>query len=147
MRVTAASLFFLFTLACASGSGDRPADVAKPGIVVRQAGSIFFGSSTTAPVSFDITITNNATVPLIVKEVELTSPGMMQYTIARESKLFREVIEPGQSRTLGMTATAYTRDTRNRSDEPLSVQTFVRFEVNGKPFREVVLQQFAGSGQ
>ena len=136
----------LLAAACASASGDRPADIAKPDITVRQAGSIFFGSTTSAPVSLDVHITNNATVPLRVREIEVRSPGMMQYTLARESKTFNETIAPGQSRTLGLVATAYANNTSRQISEPLSVQAIVRFEANGRGFREIVLERLAGPG-
>jgi hypothetical protein len=146
MRAFISSLL-LVAIGCAGAIAERPADIAKPDIRVRQAGSIFFGSSGSAPASFEITVTNNATVALRVKEIELTSPGMMQYSIGRASKLFNEIVEPGQSKTLGMSATAYTQNTRIHSDEPLSVQAIVRLEAGGHGFREVVLEQFAGMGQ
>jgi hypothetical protein len=132
--------------ACGSSSGNRPADVEKPSISIRQASSIFFGSSNTAPVTIDISITNNAKVPLRVREIEVRSPGMMQYGLQRTAKTFNETIPAGESRTLGLVATAIANQARTRSDEPLAVQAVVRFEVNGRGFREIVLENFAGSG-
>lgn len=136
----------LLTAACGSASGARPAGVARPDIRVRQAGSIFFGSTGSAPVSIDVHITNNANVPLRVREVEIRSTGMMQYSVDRTVKIFNETLDPGQSHTFGLVATARTRQTRVPSSEPLAIQTVVRFEANGRGFREVVLEQFAGSG-
>jgi len=133
-------------LACGSASGDRPADIEKPSISVRQASSIFFGSSNTAPVTIDVHVTNNAKVPLLVKEIDVRSPGMMQYGLVRTTKTFNETIPPGESRTLGMVVTAIANQARTRSDEPLAVQAIVRFQVNGRGFREIVLENFAGSG-
>ena len=145
MRRLLVSLLLL-AAACASSSGDRPSDVAKPDIRVRQAGSIFFGSGTDSPVTIDVHITNNATVPLRVREIEVRSPGMMQYGILRKSQVYNETIPPGESRTLGLVATAVARQTRTVSSEPLSIQAVIRFEANGRGFREVVMEQFAGSG-
>jgi hypothetical protein len=145
MRRLSSLLLVLVAVACAS-SGDRPADIAKPDISVRQAGPIFFGSTGSTPVSIDVHITNNATVPVTVREIEIRSPGMMQYTLQRTSKLFHETIPAGTSRTLGLVATAYTNNPSRASGEPLAVQAVVRFEANGRGFREVVMEQFAGSG-
>ena len=139
-------LLLLLSAACGSTSGSRPADVARPEIAVRQAGSIFFGSSGVAPVSIDVHITNTANVPLRVRQIEVRSPGMMQYSLVRTSKLFNETIAPGESRTLGLVATAVARETRAPSSEPLAVQAVIRFEANGRGFREVIMEQFAGSG-
>lgn len=138
---------FLFVLAgCGSSSGSRPADIERPSIDIRQASPIFFGSTNSAPVTIDLHITNNARVALQVREIELRSPGMMQYRLVRAAKIFNETIEPGQSRTLGMVVTAVTSDPRVPSDEPLAVQAVVRFTVDGRGFREIVLEHFAGSG-
>jgi len=139
-------LLLLLSAACGSSSGNRPADVAKPDIDVRQTSSIFFGSSGITPVSLEVHITNRSGVPLRVREIQLRSTGMMQYGIRPMSKLFNETIAPGESSTLGITATAEARPMRAPSSEPLSVQAIVRFEANGRGFREVIMEQFAGSG-
>jgi hypothetical protein len=136
----------LFTLGCGTSSGERPADIPRPDISVQQAGSIFFGSSTSAPVSIDVRVTNTATVPITVREVEISSPGMMQYSINRATKTFNETIPPGETRTVGLTATAVSRQARTTTQEPLSVRAIVRLEANGRGFREIVMQQFAGPG-
>jgi hypothetical protein len=135
----------LIAAACASTSGNRPADIAKPSIVIRQSGSFYFGSSPSAPISIDVTVTNNASVPLRVREIEVGSTGMMQYSVDRASKIFNETLQPGESRTMGLTSTARSRSARP-SMEPLSVQAVVRFEANGRGFREIVTHQFAGPG-
>lgn len=135
----------LFTLACASGAS-RPADVAAPTVVIQQANTIFFGSGTSAPVTLDVHIRNNAKVPIRLREVEIRSPGMSQYTLLRTSRLFAETIPAGETRSVSLVATAVREQTRFRTEEPLSVSANLRFEVNGKPFREVILHQFAGEG-
>lgn len=143
MRTVIASAL-LFTLACASGSSsDRPASIAQPEISVRQAGPIFFGSSSTAGVSIDVQVTNRADVPLVVREVEVSSPGMTQYTIERGRKLFNVTVPPGETKTVGLVATAVARQTQTPTSEPLIVRAFVRLEAGGKSFREVVVDQFS----
>ena len=135
----------LIAAACASSSGNRPADIAKPSILIRQSGSFFFGSSPSAPISLDVTVTNNANVPLRVREIEVGSTGMMQYAVEPSKKIFNEILAPGESRTMGLTSTVRARSARIPSMEPLSVQAVIRFEANGRGFREIVTHQFAGS--
>ena len=135
----------LLTFACGTGN-TRPAGVAAPTIVIEQANTIFFGSGTSAPVTMDVHVRNNATVPIRLREVEIRSPGMAQYTLLRVSRLFSETIPPGETRTVSLLATAVREQTRFRAEEPLSVSAFVRMEANGQPFRELILQQIAGSG-
>ena len=136
----------LLAAACASSSNERPADVAKPEITVRQAGPLYFASTNRASVSIDVQIRNNATVPLRVREIEVRSPGMMQYSLIRQAKIFNETIPAGEERTLGLVATAVANNVRSVTSEPLTVQAIVRFEVNGRGFREIVLERAAGPG-
>ena len=134
----------ILALGCASAA-DRPAGVAQPQIAIRQAGPIFFGSQSTTSASIDVQVTNRANVPLRLREVDVSSPGMTQYTLQRTTKLFDEVIPPGETRTVGLVATAIARDTRTLISEPLMVRAFLRFEAGGTSFREIVTEQFAGS--
>ena len=137
----------LLTLACASGNGSgRPDGVAEPTINIRQSSPIYFGSGTSAPVSLNVYVTNNANVPIRVRQVEIRSPGMSQFTLIQTSRLFGETIPPGESRTLSLMATAVRSQTRFRAEEPLSVVAVVRMEAKGQEFRKVVMEQFAGAG-
>ena len=146
MQRTIGVSLILLTLACSSAGTNRPAGVAAPTIVVNQVSPIFFGSGTSAPVSLEIYVKNNATVPIRVREVEIRSPGMSQFTLLRTTKLFGETIPPGETRTLSLMATAVREQTRFRAEEPLSIVANVRLEANGQQFREIVLQRFAGPG-
>ena len=142
-----ALLFFALLVAgCTSSLASRPKDIPQPTIQVRQEGSIYFGSGMEAAASIDIEVTNNAKVPLLIKEVEVSSPGMAEYTIVRTSKLFNDTVEPGQSRVVGLVATAIARDVRRDRYEPLSLRAVIRFEAEGKAFREIVFQHLAGEG-
>ena len=105
-----------------------------------------FGSGDEAPVSINIQVTNNAAMPLRIREVEITSPGMMQYSVPRVSKLFNETVAPGETRVVGMVASAIARQARVDRYEPLSLRAVIRIEGGGKDFREIVFQQIAGEG-
>lgn len=136
----------VFTLACSSSGTSRPAGVAAPTIVVEQANTIFFGSGLSAPVTMEVHVRNNANVPIRVREVEIRSPGMSQYTLQRTSRLFSETVPPGETRTVSLIATAVREQTRFRAEEPLSISAVIRLEANGTQFREIILSQIAGSG-
>jgi hypothetical protein len=136
----------LAAVACSSSSGtDRPANVAKPDIVVEnKASSIFFGSGSTAPVPLDITITNNASVPLRLRRIQIESPSMVEYTLRPFQRIFNEEIGPGQTKTISVVSTAYTNIARLNVTEPLQIRAIVEFEgpAPGKTrFREIVFQR------
>ena len=138
-NAVASALALLLLAACASSGGDRPASIAQPEIQVRQAGPIFFASFTTTPFSIEVQITNRATVPLVLRDIEVSSPGgSSQYTIARSRRQFEETIAPGQTRKFSLDATAVATDASERpANDSLIVRAFVRFEAEGKSFREV----------
>jgi hypothetical protein len=83
----------LFALGCASTTPDRPANIAQPEIRVRQAGPIFLSQGTT-PVSIDVEITNRADVPLVIREVEISSPDSGQHRSSAR-RLVNETVAPG----------------------------------------------------
>jgi hypothetical protein len=140
-------LFVLFfILGCASGGSGRPDGVAEPTIVIQQSSPIYFGSTTSAPVSLNVYVRNNANVPIRVRQIEIRSPGMSQFTLIQTSRLFGETIPPGETRTLSLMATAVRSQTRFRAEEPLSVVAVIRMEAKGQEFRQIVMEQFAGAG-
>lgn len=142
-----AALLLLLPLGCATSAPEqeRPAEIAKPGILVAQRGEIYFGGGEETPVQLEIQIHNRATVPLLVREIEVSSPQMMQYQIVRSARAYNETIPPGETRMLPLSARAVTFDTERRAyDEPLSILGFVRFEAGGRRFREIVRQRVVG---
>ena len=141
MRNIAASAL-LFLAACSS-TGDRPSNIAQPEIVVSQAGPIFFGQAAQTDVTVDVRITNRATVPITLREVEVSSANAEQYSIPRSRRTFKETIAPGETRTVQVLATAVAQNLNPRFAQPLIVRTFLRFEADGKSFREAVLKDFA----
>ena len=136
MRRPVLCLALLLTVACGS-LASRPVNVPQPSIVTRSVGSIFFGSGNSAPVYLEVAVTNHASVPLRVRNIEIRSLGMVHYTLQPVRRLFNETIPPGQTRTLSLITSAYTT-VRNPGDEPLSLRTMVTMEAEGKPFREIV---------
>lgn len=134
---------FLLAAACASTNVSRPADIAQPEIQVRPAGPVFLTQSS-SPLTIEVTVTNKANVPLAIREVEVSSLGSDQYEIPTARRIYPdEVVAPGETRTVSLSATAAARNSGTRVGQPLHVRTFVRFEANGKTFREVVIEQFA----
>lgn len=140
MRIILASVLLL-AAGCASTGGDRPADVAKPEIRVNRVGPVFFGSSPTTSVSIDVHVTNRAAVPILVREVEISSQGASQYTIERARELFHETIPPGETRTVNLVATAIALQSGVTEGEPMPVRVTLRLEANGKSFRETKLDR------
>jgi hypothetical protein len=123
--------------ACGSAS-TRPPELSRPEIDVRLAGNPYFGSTSTAPATIEVEVVNTANVPVIVRRIEIDSPGMAQYQVVRTNKIVRETIAPGEGRVIAMTVTL-VRAARNLS-EPLTLRAFIDFESAGDvSWREVVM--------
>jgi hypothetical protein len=138
-------LVLLSSIACGTAAAGRPATVPEPEIWMQQVGQIFFGSGNSAPVTVNVEITNFAAIPLTLREVQLTSPGMMEYAIQPISRRFAEEIPPGESRSVTIFATAFTNIARLSPREPLSLRAVVHFEADSIRFREHVNQRIVGT--
>ena len=131
------ALVTLLLLAAACSSGRRPANVKQPEIRGHAVGSIFFGSSQTAAVDVEVSVTNRADVPLIVHAIRISSPMMDQYTLQSAERSFHQTLAPGESQTFALSATAYTNRTNLEPTEPLQLRVDVDCEAAGARFREI----------
>ena len=128
----------LVALACGSTSG-RPTTIAEPDIDLALAQEIFFGSSATAPATFEVRVRNNATVPISLRRVDLETPAMTEWGFPRQSRSYNEVIQPGETRSVRFFATAYTNTSRR--SEPLSFRARLEFQAGGTRWHELVHEQ------
>jgi hypothetical protein len=136
-RLALPALLFLFAVACGSGSQpQRPANFPAPELDVRLAHEVFFGSSSSAPANIDIEVKNRATTPLVVRRVEVDSPGMVEYAIRHAVRDFRQTVNPGESKTMTVFATAET--SVRRPTERLTIRAVIEMEAQGKIWREYV---------
>lgn len=132
-----AAVATLFALACGSAGSSRPAGVVAPEIRADLVGTIFFGSGNTAPANIDVRVTNRANVPIVLRHVEVDSPGMGTYTLRRTTREVRETISPGDTKRVTVFATAITT-VRNPS-EPLTIRVLADFEAGKDRWREIVM--------
>jgi hypothetical protein len=96
------SILLLLAVACASNQASRPAGIAQPDLDARMVNPLFFGSGTEAHATIEVAIQNRASAPIIVRRIELDSPGMSQYSLLRSVRDYRETIPAGETKTLTM---------------------------------------------
>lgn len=130
-------LSVLIAAACASGGRSGPSGVTQADVDVRTAGSLFFGSGTSAPLNLDVTVTNRASVPMTVRSIRISSPGMMQFTVRPAQKMFATILEPGETKTFPLSTTAIASRSRLSPTEPLNLRADIDFETNGRRFKEI----------
>ena len=137
------SLVLFVVVACASGGGGsstRPKGMERPDIDVNLANPLFFGSGTTAPATIDVTVRNRGSEPFIIRRVELSSPGMMQYGLIPTTREFRQSVAAGETKAVTVFATAQTAV--RRPSEPLTIRAIIEFEAaNKERWREIVMAQ------
>ena len=138
----ALALSALLAAACATQSG-RPEGWPRPEAAIRQHGNLFFGSGSTSPAFFDITVENPLNQPLTIRRVRIESPGMAQYGLVPTERVFAETIQPGGVGTVQITPTAVT--TTSRPSEPLTVRVIIYYQAGERSFREIYMAS-ASSG-
>jgi len=126
----------LLLVAAACASMNRPDTPGRPEVGVRQLGTLFFGSGSTSPVTFEVGVRNAAAEPIQLLRVRLeSSPSMAQYSTNPVERVLNETLAPGQVKSISLTATARTL-TRNPT-EPLSMRAFVEYSSGGTRHREL----------
>jgi hypothetical protein len=139
MRRCLSVLSILVLTACGTTAAKRPANIPQPDLGARLVNPLFFGSTNEAAATIDVAIRNRASVPIIVRRVEITSPGMGQYTIVARPREFRETLGPGEEKVVTTFATAVAQTTR-RPTEPLSLRLIVEFQsTEGAVWREILM--------
>jgi hypothetical protein len=140
MRKTLSFLLLLLPLglACASGKVTRPEGMPAPDITAQLVNPLFFGSGTTAAANIEIRVTNRGNAPLVVRRIELESPGMSQFTLGRYVREHNETVPPGETKAITAFATAYAQTTR-RPTEPLTIRAIVQLQSGGKSWREIAI--------
>jgi len=129
----------LFTLACGSGGSGRPPGIAQPELRAGLNGTVFFGSGNTAPANIDISVTNHATVPIVLRRIEVDSPGMGTYGLIRTARTFRETIGAGETKNVTVFTTAVT--TVSNPNEPLTIRLLADFESGTDRWREITMSR------
>jgi hypothetical protein len=135
----ALSILLLLSLGCGSAPATRPKTIRQPDMTARLVNPLFFGSGNEANATIELIVENRANVPIVVRRIELDSPGMGQYTLRQSVREFRETIGPGETKGLTTWATAVAQTTR-RPTEPLVLRAIVEFNgPAGEVWREILM--------
>lgn len=137
-RVSLLFLVSMLALGCGSASSSRPAGIAAPDLDAGLIGTVFFGSGNSAPANIDVVATNRATVPIVLRRIQIDTPGMATYGLVRTTRTVHETIAPGDSKTVTVFATAVT-NVRTPS-EPLTIRVIADFESGKDRWREIVMR-------
>ena len=134
MRRLAFPALLALVLACGTtNTAQRPTNVAPPDIDAELAAEPFFGSGSTAPATIDVRVRNTAAVPITVRRIEVMSPGMNQWGLVRQARVYGEIVQPGETKAITFPGTAYTSTTQRI--EPLSFEVVVDFEAGPESAR------------
>jgi hypothetical protein len=132
------SFLLLLSLACGSTQARRPEGMPQPDIDADLVSPLFFGSGTTAPATIEVRVGNRGQAPIVLRRIEIDSPGMGQYTLLRYVRQHNETIPPGEVKALTAFATAVAQTTR-RPSEPLTIRAIVELQSQGQTWREVAM--------
>ena len=133
------SILLLLVVACASNQSKRPANIPQPDLGARLVNPLFFGSGNEAVGTIEVGIRNRAAVPIVVRRIEIDSPGMGQYTLRRSVRDYRETVAPGAEKAMTSFVTAIAQTTR-RPSEPLQLRVIMELEAGpGQVWREIIM--------
>ena len=139
-RTVTLLLLFAVIAGCSNtATTGRPSTIPQPDLDARLTHELFFGSSSTAPATIEVTVGNRGSVPIVIRRVEIDSPGMGQYAILRTIRDFHEEVPPGQQKAVTVFATAQT--TVRRPTEPLTLRAIIEFESGEHRWREILMQR------
>lgn len=130
-------LLLFLAVACGSARSSRPATIPKPELEVTLLNELFFGSFDQADATIEVRIGNRSTLPIVLRRVEISSPGMVQYEIFPVAREFRQTIAPGETKAVTLFTGA--RTTTSRPVEPLTLRAVLQFAGGGSVWREMIL--------
>lgn len=125
------ALLLALAAACGTNTAQRPANVPPADLEAEVVNDIFFGSGTEAPATLEVRVKNNAEQPITVRRIEVESPGMAEWGLVRQARMFKEEIGPGETKPITFFGTARTLAARR--NEPLSFQVKVELETGPEP--------------
>ena len=132
--VTSVVLLVLAVACSGASSARRPSRIPAPTVTAALTHTVFFGSSSTAPATIEVRVTNNASEPVIVRRIEIDSAGMASWGLQRQSRPYREVVAPGETRPITFFATAVR--VTSRPQEPLHFNVRTEFEAEGTRWQQ-----------
>ena len=131
-------LLLLLAAACSTARSTRPPSIPKPSLDVALTHELYF-SGGEADATIEVTVGNRASVPITIRRVEISSPGMLQYELDTVVKEFRQTIAPGETRAVRLFTTARTDS--SRQIEPLMLRAVLEIEGGGSTWREIVVRR------
>ena len=137
MKVSGVIAIALVFAACSTGGTPMSTSGGRAGVAVTLVSPVFFGSGTTAPANIEVLVENRAGVPIVVRNINLQSSGMMSWGIYPTQRMFNETVNPGEAKAFPMFATASARTSRMTPNEPLTVRAVVQFDAGKERYQEI----------
>ncbi|HKB79992.1 MAG TPA: hypothetical protein VKH35_09775 [Thermoanaerobaculia bacterium] len=145
MRKTAVLLLSLLTAAACASSGASKLKIPEPGIGIDQVvGPAELGYPYgPMEVRFNLGIQNNATIPLTLIRVSVSStdPAGGAYSLRNDFYTFKETIPPHSTRVVTFWAKAFGWGRGMRESEPVTLHGTAYFETPTGAFQKVFIRE------
>lgn len=148
MRTLAAAAAVLLLAAC-SFNHSAGSKVPDPEVRLDQTSSMPTAAeymTGNIPVSFRLSVTNRATIPITLRHVDVTSVGEAGgYTIRQTTVPFNVTLPPGASDAVDFTVTALaTGNNVTGSNEPVTIRVISAYDSSEGALQTVVIRQVSG---
>ena len=125
----------LLLVACSS----TPQNPYRPTVIARQLNAMNFGATTSAPITVEVDVTNRHTQPITIQRIRLEGGLTQQYILAPAERSLREVIGPGETRSVRLSMTAVSQQGRIQDPEPLNLRGFVSYLVGEQQYQDLYI--------
>lgn len=138
-----ASLLVLLSVSACSSSAPK---LAQPDIFVRAVGGAPpLRSGLSYGVTFEVGIRNRSGEPITLERIQLQSNNSMSYDIQSRQEVRREVIQPGETKTVSVFANAFVARARTAQSEPITLRVTALFNSPVGRFRSVVFRNLGSA--
>jgi hypothetical protein len=135
-RAAGFALLLLFAAACSS----TPA-LHQPDIFVRAVGGMPpLRAGVSYPMTFEVAVTNRSGEPITLERLSLQSNNAVSYDVRSRTEIYRQVIQPGETKAVPIWANAYVYSSRSARSEPIMVRVIAQFNSPVGRFQRVVIR-------
>lgn len=141
MNTRSLSLFLLALVLASCSSAPRLID---PEIFVRAVGGTPpLRSGMSYAMTFEVIVTNRSSEPITLERVQLQTTSSFSYDIRSRTEMYRELIQPGETKAVAVYANAYVNSARTAESEPITLRVSAFFNSPLGRFRRIVTRNLA----
>lgn len=139
------TLSLLLVAGCASAPSGPAAQLLRPKVTIIARTNLAGVSPTVAsglPVHYEIRITNQASIPITLKRVDLDAMEGGGFQVQAKTRVFDVTIAPAETRSVDFDTTAYITDPNGYSSrQPVAIRAITLFDTAQGKLQSITQQR------